>query len=178
MAICRIEKVIIKLNKVLKIIPRRDGPEASQSRMGSWSKCYAGCQALQQEQLDTVVIPSPQKRCLSEQWGWTSRFIKGKWRPSAEAVLVWHSPPGGMSHPPWESSEPDAALTNRLAGALRSPRTHDHQRCWDGAPASTAEAALRQGQQMQKRPKDACLQKFKSTLESQKDTHRSWKLKI
>lgn len=39
MAICRLEKVVIKLNKVLKIIPRREGPEASQSRKASWSKC-------------------------------------------------------------------------------------------------------------------------------------------
>lgn len=39
MAIRHLEKVVIKLNKVLKIIPRRDGQEASQSRKGSWSKC-------------------------------------------------------------------------------------------------------------------------------------------
>ena len=39
MTICRLEEVVIKLNKVLKIILRRDGQEASQSRKRSWSKC-------------------------------------------------------------------------------------------------------------------------------------------
>lgn len=135
MAICHLEKVVIKLNKSSENNPE-EGWVGGFTELEWALSSQAGCQVLQQGQPNTVVT-FLHKKGVSEQWGWTTRFIKERGVP-AQPVLTraqptwWHVLPS-----PSVIRDCDALLTNRLAGAQIPVSSPNTQHCWDGALGST-----------------------------------------
>lgn len=99
---------------------------------------------------------STKKRGISGAVRVDDQVYKGKRCPSSEPVLVWHSPPGGMSCPSPQSSGLRRTAHQQASRSSQIPVSLNTQHCWDGALGSTAaEGTLQQGQQMQKRLEDA-----------------------